>query len=419
MQSVNFNISLSDQFSTKIFHLDIREGTNKIFLTLASENVRIIKNELKILIYDSCEEFRGWMDQENRELLIALKEASVNGVKGYIPSGKWMMLIEVGTVSYNSKYMIEANFQNEKIHENWYVGELHTHTTRSDGVMTLNELAIEAKKHELDFLFITDHDIPFCADGESIDDDLKLFPGVEITSYKGHALALGIERHINPHLMAETPDLSSKLVRSGGGIFGIAHPFFPPSPYCSGCKWSYELTPASIDFWELWNSGGTGSFLPGFNLAALSSWVGFLNEGFKICATSGGDIHSAKDFNDLWLPFHVRATNLSLKSIICSIKAGKCYASRGKFSFEILHKDKKHYSGDTVNVSKDDSVEIMANSETADKILLLTSAGVMDFDSSSFDKKFQVQDVRWLSILALRRETIVGFSNPIFLRNDK
>ncbi|GEM_PF-3499263 len=415
MQSVNFEFSENEQFSTKLFRFDVKEGTNKLSLRFVYKNVGIVKNELKVLVYDSCGEFRGWMSQEKRELLIAIKEASVNGIKGYIPSGEWMILIESGTILHALRYTVEISPQVGEIHKNWYTGELHSHTTRSDGTMCLSELINEAKKHKLDFLFVTDHDMPLRRNNE-LDSDLKVFPGVEITSYKGHALALGIERHINPQLMAENLELSSKLVRNDGGVFGIAHPFFPPSPYCSGCKWSYKLSPASIDFLELWNSGGTASFFPGFNLATLSLWVGFLNKGLKICATSGGDIHNDKDFNDLWLPYHVRATELSLKSIICSIKTGKGYASKENFYFEVLYKDKKYYCGDTINVAKDDFVEVMASSEAADKTLLLTSAGVMNFDTSSFNKKFRARDVKWLSILFLHRETIVGFSNPVFLR---
>ncbi len=420
-RSANFEFSISEDegFSTKFFHFYVEEGTKELTLRIAPGKDVGLKNELKVLVYDPCGEFRGWLDPKRYEILLSAEKSSSNGVKGYIPFGEWTLFVETGTISHASRYRIETLSQVDKIHENWYLGELHSHTTKSDGEMDLNDLAQEAKKHELDFLFVSDHDVPLLCDDELPNDELKILPAVEITTYKGHALALGVQRHVPPQSMIESPEFSSKLVRSEGGIFGIAHPFFPPSPYCSGCRWSYGFIPTSVDFLELWNSGGVASQLPAFNLAALSLWTEFLNEGFRISATSGGDIHRKEDFNDFWLPFHVRSDELSLKALICSIKAGRGHACRGKFLFEVFHEGKRYRCGDVITAAEDDILEIRVNSELADEILLLSSAGAMKIDASSFDKKFQSKDVRWLSVLALHNEKIVGFSNPIFLKSGK
>ena len=37
-------------------------------------------------------------------------------------------------------------------------GNTHTHTTNSDGVCTVREIASEYKRHGYDFVFLTDHD---------------------------------------------------------------------------------------------------------------------------------------------------------------------------------------------------------------------------------------------------------------------
>ena len=417
MKRIRVDVSPLERFTTKIFKMRVEKGTTEIHLRLVESSTKA-GNELKILIYDPCGDFRGWMDKNKDELLLKKNESSLNGVSGYLPEGEWKILIEFGMISNDFLCEIEEDSSLSPSNSEWFVGELHSHTTKSDGAMSIEELIKEAKNHGLDFIFITDHDVPLLTNKRNKSEgNFKVFPGTELTTFKGHALALGISRHVNPTLLHKNPEDASNFVKSEGGIFGIAHPFFPPSPYCSGCKWSYNVSPKFIDFLEIWNSGGTGALFPAFNFASLSLWTEFLNDGYKIPATSGGDIHLREDFNEFWIPYHVRADEFELKQILCSIRSGKSYASRGNFFFEVLYRNRTYQCGDIVKISDGNSFEIHVKTENASKILLMSSKGAMMVDSSSVNKKIEVDGIRWINAVALYKNSIVGFSNPIYFEH--
>ena len=62
----------------------------------------------------------------------------------------------------------------------WLKGNLHTHSTNSDGCLTPVELAEGYKNKGYDFLAITDHDV-FYAYPECCSDDFIMIPAVELT----------------------------------------------------------------------------------------------------------------------------------------------------------------------------------------------------------------------------------------------
>ena len=74
------------------------------------------------------------------------------------------------------------------------LGDIHTHTIGSDGVLTLEELAAQAQKHDLDFLAITDHNQMVSPAVLTRIPNITLIPGVEWTHYRGHANFLGLEK---------------------------------------------------------------------------------------------------------------------------------------------------------------------------------------------------------------------------------
>ena len=50
----------------------------------------------------------------------------------------------------------------------WYRGNVHSHTTNSDGLFTLSELAEWYARREYDFLFVTDHNLVTDVSGSPI-----------------------------------------------------------------------------------------------------------------------------------------------------------------------------------------------------------------------------------------------------------
>ena len=78
--------------------------------------------------------------------------------------------------------MVTAQYDFFKNKGNWYKGNLHTHTTHSDGDLSPKEMAARYRDKGYDFLAITDHDR--CPEGTEWERwlatvPLLLIPGVE------------------------------------------------------------------------------------------------------------------------------------------------------------------------------------------------------------------------------------------------
>jgi len=100
--------------------------------------------------------------------------------------------------------------------------DLHVHTCYSaDGVTTLREVVAYSKKQGLDGVAITDHDILKGAAILAKRHELLIIPGVEVTTKRGHVLALGITTSVFPN---SSPSETTQQIRERGGIAIAAHP---------------------------------------------------------------------------------------------------------------------------------------------------------------------------------------------------
>jgi hypothetical protein len=111
----------------------------------------------------------------------------------------------------------------------WYKGNLHSHTTRSDGRVTPEERVRGYEQHGYDFLALSDHGRVTSVFG--LDTSLTLISAGEYTARNPwggatfHLLALGI-----PTSFYALPDMAIQeaidAVRSAGGISVVAHPYW-------------------------------------------------------------------------------------------------------------------------------------------------------------------------------------------------
>ena len=103
----------------------------------------------------------------------------------------------------------------------------HVHSTYSnDSRMTPQEIIERSRKIGLDAVAITDHDsIKGSMEGikESRGfDDFVVIPAMEVSTAKGHIVALGIQEEIKPRL---SPEETIDMIREQGGIAVVPHPF--------------------------------------------------------------------------------------------------------------------------------------------------------------------------------------------------
>ncbi|WP_454856089.1 CehA/McbA family metallohydrolase [Promicromonospora soli] len=126
----------------------------------------------------------------------------------------------------------------------WYAGDLHAHTTHSDGTLSIAQLTAAAAGRGLDFLAVTDHNTVshhphLAAVGAAY--DVCLLPGQEVTTHAGHANAFGDIGWVDFRRPA-AQWLSD--VEQRGGLLSVNHPIQ------DDCGWLY---PVQTGFLELWH----------------------------------------------------------------------------------------------------------------------------------------------------------------------
>src|SRR5207248_8683017 len=136
--------------------------------------------------------------------------------------------------------------------------ETHLHTLHSDGQHSVTAMFESCGSAGYGAVALTDHNTLSGLD-EALDAAQRLglicVPGVEVTTFRGHAITLGVSRvpewrELNERGM----DALASDVHGQQGVVCIAHPARLGSPICSGCGWSWPIEPRSIDLWEVFSA---------------------------------------------------------------------------------------------------------------------------------------------------------------------
>lgn len=240
----------------------------------------------------------------------------------------------------------------------WYRGNLHTHTTESDGDSSPADVVRWYREHGYDFLVITDHNKVTAVQ----DDKILLIPGEEVTDRFAkkplHVNAIGVTKAVAPQhgdSIVSTLQHDVDAVREAGGIAEINHPNF---------GWAFtHLEMAQVNGFTLLeiasghphvNMQG-GERVPSVEIM----WDGLLHAGKKVYAVAVDDAHyfhcdvKVDDYSPPgrgWIM--VKAEHLDQKSILDAIAHGDFYASTGvtldaiDFDGKELHV-KPHQDGDS------------------------------------------------------------------------
>jgi hypothetical protein len=266
---------------------------------------------------------------------------------GEIPAGNWRVDLNifwvVDSVKESSPYSIKAfGIKRDEIRAGknpayksgrWYCGDFHLHTKHSDGNWTAKELVESARLRGLDFIALTDHNtvtgLPeFCSLG---DDSIVLIPGMELTTFFGHALTLGTKQWFDwrTEMNGRTINAVAREIAEAGGLFVVVHADTPSDPTCTGCNWTYE----DFDFnlakiVQVWG-GFSWNSREEHNEACLELWKNWLNKGYHLPAIGGTDAHGADGWrnNSGWT--YVWAEKLTQEAIFNAILAGHAYVSSG------------------------------------------------------------------------------------------
>jgi hypothetical protein len=217
----------------------------------------------------------------------------------------------------------------------WYAGDLHVHSHESgDARPLLPEIATFARGRGLDFVVISDHNVhtalDFFGDAQAQHPDLLLVPGVEFTTYAGHANGIGATAWVDFRVGDTTTiDDAAAAFAEQGALFAVNHPVLELGGLCIGCAWEQPLDASLIDAVELTNGGGLQPFGQTFIDAAMAYWDMLCDQGHHVAPIGGSDDHKAGvDLNGFQSPIGdgttmVQAEFLSPSAIVEGIRQGR------------------------------------------------------------------------------------------------
>ncbi|HBH13799.1 MAG TPA: hypothetical protein DDX29_11930 [Clostridiales bacterium] len=276
------------------------------------------------------------------ELWTTPNNSSEGAIPGEIIPGEWTVKIDIRALSIETSYELHVYIETAdetpepinidypdahivKSEPGWYKGELHAHSTESDGRYEVEDVIDAAKKYGLDFFALTDHTT--CSQWYKLaklqNPSTALIRSMEITSHLGHANLHGIKNWINVYIDEPgwSANQAAEEVHKQGGLFCVNHAF-------SGhLSWrDFDLDWGLVDMEEIYHNleGANNSY-------QLSLWDQHLNQGFRIVGVAGIDSHNPYEgIHELGqLVTCVYADELSEKGIIEGLRRGQVYISRG------------------------------------------------------------------------------------------
>ncbi|MCP4538213.1 MAG: CehA/McbA family metallohydrolase [Chloroflexi bacterium] len=290
--------------------------------------------------------FRGWSGTARQEFTIAVDEATPGYLAGPVQPGIWHILLGLYQLApegcdYRVVITLEEKIKRdkktkrqrdkgakgtEKVGSRWYRGDLHAHSWHSDGSASLADLAAAARAQELDFIAITEHNtvshLPLLPPHSTL--DLLLIPGIEISTYHGHANVWPADSFVEFRCWTDEQMAQvRKAVRARGALFSVNHPKDSGPPW----KFGNLFEPDCIEVW------GAPWFIS--NYQSLAVWDKQLRQGKRITAVGGSDKHQGPFTGKLgWYEIGtpctwIYADALSTESIIASIRAGRVFISEG------------------------------------------------------------------------------------------
>ena len=244
--------------------------------------------------------------------------------------------------------------------KNFYKGNIHTHTNKSDGDEDPIKVTEWYKEHGYDFLVLTDHNHRTILDHGNTTETKGtplMIPGEEVTlnfqkddvPVPIHINGIGIERVVEPiqsETFVSTIQANVNAIKEAGGIASINHPNY---------KWAYTTSELiQVDgatAIEVFNGiHDTNVYGSKTRPSSEQIWDAILSSGKLIYGVATDDSHHYHDFTPKmanpgrgWIC--VQAESLSAPSIMDSIKDGDFYASTGVYLAEL------DTSANSINIS--------------------------------------------------------------------
>jgi hypothetical protein len=221
---------------------------------------------------------------------------------------------------------------------NFYRGNLHTHSTQSDGVLPPEEVCRRYQAEGYDFIALTDHfvglfDYPITDTTAFHNDRFTTILGAELhtgtmeNGHLWHIVAAGLPSdftppnapHFRPVKGSETAASIAQRARDAGAFVAIAH------PHWSGMSEADARTITAAHAVEIYNHGCIVDNDRGEGFMTLEH---LLNGGRKLNLIATDDAHfNTPDFFGGWVM--VKAAQNTPEALLAALKKGEFYSSTG------------------------------------------------------------------------------------------
>ncbi len=288
---------------------EVPAGTKEIKIKHSDESD---SNILDWGVYDQ-NGYRGWGGGTSEDVVINELAASRAYVPGPLTPGQWRVIAGKAKIeSSPAKYHVEIECLTEatlapqvrepyvpaaarRTERRYYAGDLHAHSLEStDADPSLQQMILFAKSVGLDWLEFSDHNtitqLDFFNALQKNEPEFLLLPGIEYTTYAGHANAIGATKWVDHKIGQPGVTIAGAVdqILDQGALFSINHPILELGNLCIGCAWKHEIDPAKVTSVEIGTGAGTRIFLN----AAIDYWEKFTSAGYHVAAVGGSDDHS-------------------------------------------------------------------------------------------------------------------------------
>ena len=230
---------------------------------------------------------------------------------------------------------------------NWLRGNLHAHTTRSDGKRDPQIVIDDYAGRGYDFLMISDHDM-VTAPSEFDSRGMVLIPGNEVTASGPHLLHINAGKLVPPY--NDRQNVLDEIAADHNALSVMAHPNWHRS--FDHINQSGLRALSGYVGIEVYN--GVIERLPG-SPYATDQWDQLLSSGRRVWGFANDDSHAVD--GDVALGWNVVQAERSIESIVDGLRRGAFYASTG---VRLIHIE---VDGDTITVQADEEVRFNAYRE--------------------------------------------------------
>lgn len=278
----------------------------------------------------------------------------------------------------------------------WLRGNLHAHTTESDGTRPPENVLADYAARGYDFLAVSDHDTFVDPAGYRSETGLVLVPAVEVSANGPHLLHVGAAGAVTP---VENRQAVLDAIREGEGFAVANHPNWQEAdPH-----WSEDDLRALDGFAGIEIYNGLIESHPGVALAT-DLWDRLLTAGQRVWGLANDDAHRGWEVGRAWNV--VQVEQRTPRAVVDALAAGRFYASTGV----------------TVRSVRVEGGEVAVRTEDADTVRLVSDYGVVQQEVAGPAATFSVpgdlvhwSDCSYVRVECAGRGREMAWTQPLFL----